>query len=87
MDRGYQVSRSVAWAEAAESLVEREDDELQAVAAMLQPRLGQAISKRSAAARHIRASYSGARLSSVSDPHWAVRRNERRARSRPSLSR
>jgi hypothetical protein len=56
MDRGDQVSRSVTWAEAAESLIERKDDELQAVTAMPQPRLAQVLSKRSAAARHIRAS-------------------------------
>jgi hypothetical protein len=46
VDRGDQVSRSVAWAEAAQSLIERDDDELQAVAAMPPPRLAQALSKR-----------------------------------------
>ncbi len=56
MDCGDEVSCSVTWAEAAESLIERRADELQAVAAMPQPRLSQALSKRSAVARSIRAS-------------------------------
>jgi len=75
LDRGDQVSRSVARAEAAQSLIERENDELQAVVAMPQPRLAQALSNRSAAARHIRASCRRARLNAVSDLRRAVRRN------------
>jgi hypothetical protein len=50
IDRRYQVSRSVACAEVAESLIEREDGALQAVTAVAQPRLAQAVSERLVAA-------------------------------------
>jgi len=65
MDRRDQVSPSVAFAEAVEPLIEREDDELQAFAAMPQPHLAQALSKRP---WRVRASCRSARSSAVSDP-------------------
>jgi hypothetical protein len=85
MDRCDQLSRSVAWAEVAQSFIEREDDELQPVVAMPQPHLAQAISERSATARSTRPGCRRTRLSGVSDHHQAVRRSRRGTTRAPSL--
>jgi hypothetical protein len=87
MDRGDQVARSGACrVKVAESLIERPDDELQAVVVVPQPRLAQAVSKRSTAVWSGGAGCRHARLSAVLAPHWAVRLNWRRTSRTPDLS-